>query len=67
MEQTQHVFNVTLVVKGMTRKQAENEAARRLNAWFLEDANMRPFPEGSLLHWGIRNEETIVRENSDER
>lgn len=48
---TQHVFKVTLIVKGDTRDIAYNQLAIRLNEWFLEPPVRGHYPEGTLLLW----------------
>ena len=49
---TQHIFKVSLIVKGQTREIAEREVVTRLNQWFNADAgDTAPYKDGSLLHW----------------
>ena len=57
-DNTQHVFNVQMVVKGDSRYRAYTELAKQLNDWFIKDAfEPAPYPEGSLLLWSTKEKE----------
>ena len=53
--ETQHVFNVQLVVKGMNRERVEDAVMVRLNKWLCENIEP-PYETGDLLHWFLRPE-----------
>lgn len=59
MSDSQHIFNVQLVVKGIDRDRAYQQLQTKLNQWFCESKTLIDgygYPDGSLLLWSTRED-----------